>query len=81
MLVLGAVFSFRSHFCDLWVIANAFLLYQTPDEVEGQVRTRNHPASRFHVETLIICKLGFNQNYYTFALMLLTNIVLYGKFC
>ena len=33
-------------------------------------------VSGFHVETLIIHKLGFNQNYYTFALTLLIKIVL-----
>ena len=34
----------------------------------------------FHVQTLIIYKLGFNQNYYTVALTLLIKIVLCGKF-
>jgi len=33
-----------------------------------------------HVETLKIYKLGSNQNYYTFALILLIKIVLCGKF-
>jgi len=37
-------------------------------------------AHQFHVETLIIHKLGFNQNYYTFALILLIKIVLCSKF-
>ena len=34
----------------------------------------------FHMQTLIIYKLGFNQNYYTFTLILLIKIVLYSKF-
>jgi len=34
----------------------------------------------FHVETLIIYKLGFKQNYYTFALILLIKIVLCSEF-
>ena len=33
-----------------------------------------------HVETLMIYKLGFNQNYYTFTLILLIKIVLCSKF-
>jgi len=35
---------------------------------------------RFHVQTLKIYELGFNQNYYTFTLTLLKKIVMYGKF-
>ena len=35
---------------------------------------------QFHVETLIIYNLGFNQNYYTFVLILLIKIVLCSKF-
>ena len=34
----------------------------------------------FHVATLIIHRLGFNQNYYTFSLILLIKIVLCCKF-
>ena len=34
----------------------------------------------FHVETLKIYKLGFNQNYNKFALILLKNIVLRSKY-
>jgi hypothetical protein len=36
-------------------------------------------AEGLHVETLIIYKLGFNQNYQTFALMLLIKIVLLNQ--
>jgi len=36
--------------------------------------------SQAHVETLIIHKLGFNQNYYTFALISLIKIVLCSEF-
>ena len=43
-------------------------------------RARLGRADGFHVETLIIYKLGFNQNYYTFALILLIKIVLCSKF-
>jgi len=32
------------------------------------------------VQTLIIHKLGFNQNYYTFTLILLIKIVMCSKF-
>ena len=42
-----------------------------------------HAASRvggFHLETLIIYKLGFNQNYYTFTSILLIKIVLCSNF-
>ena len=31
---------------------------------------------KFHLQTLIIYKLGFNQNYYTFSLRLPIKIVL-----
>ena len=37
-----------------------------------------HPKS--HVETLVIYKLGFNQNYYTFASILLRKIALCRKY-
>ena len=32
------------------------------------------------MQTLMIYKLGFNQNYYTFTFLLLTKIVLCGEF-
>ena len=35
---------------------------------------------RSHVETLVTCKLGINQNYYTFTLILLIKIVPCNKF-
>ena len=44
----------------------------TPHNPRGRLRS--------HVETLIIYKLGFSQNYYTFAFILLTQIVLCSKF-
>jgi len=37
-------------------------------------------SARFHMQTLVIYKLGFNQNYYTFTLILLIKIVLCSKF-
>ena len=33
-----------------------------------------------HLQILIICKLGFNQNYFTFTLILLMKIVLCNDF-
>jgi hypothetical protein len=48
----------------VWVGGSGFLVW-----VEG---------SEFHMQTLIIYKLGFNQNYSTSTLTLL--IVLYSKF-
>ena len=35
---------------------------------------------RSHKQLLIIDKLGFKQNYYTFTLILLMSIVMCGKF-
>ena len=35
---------------------------------------------RFYMQTFIIHKLDFNQNYYTFTLILLKTVVLCGKF-
>ena len=35
---------------------------------------------RLHMQTLVIYKLGFNQNYYTFTSILLIKIVLCSKF-
>ena len=37
-------------------------------------------GSQFHLQTLIIYKLGCNQDYYTFTSVLRTNIVLCGEF-
>ena len=37
-------------------------------------------ACQFYLQTLIICKLGFNQNYYTFTLILPIKIVLSSEF-
>ena len=37
-------------------------------------------SNEFHVETLKLYKLGFNQTYYTFDLILLMKIVLRSKF-
>jgi hypothetical protein len=36
-------------------------------------------GSGFHMQTLIIYKLGFNQNYYTISLTLLIKIVMCSK--
>ena len=38
------------------------------------------PTKKPHVETLQIYKLGFTQKYYTFALILLKIVVLFGRF-
>ena len=37
-------------------------------------------VSRLHMQTLLIHKFGFNQHYYTFALISLMKIVLCSKF-
>ena len=37
-------------------------------------------VDRFHVRTLVIYKLGFDQNYYTFTLVLLIKIVMRSTF-
>ena len=36
-------------------------------------------AHRFHLQTLLISKLCFSQNYYTFTLMLLAKITMCSK--
>ena len=38
------------------------------------------PSRQYHMQTLAIYKLGFNQNYYTFTLISLMKIVLCSKF-
>ena len=43
-------------------------------------RTRRKNKGWFHVEALTIYKLGFNQNYCTFAFMLLIKILMCGEF-
>ena len=66
----------------------ALLGGETPDKNMSQLRLPGvayHQAyaeywKKIHVETLIIHKLGFNQNYYTFSLILLTKIVPCSKF-
>ena len=47
---------------------------------ESQLAKRPTTLDGFHLETLIIYKLGFNQNYYTFAFILLITIVLCSQF-
>ena len=37
-------------------------------------------SGRFHVKTVIIYKLGFNENYYTFTSILLAKIVMCSNF-
>ena len=37
-------------------------------------------SDRFHLQTLMIDKLGFNKNYYTCTLISLIKIVLISKF-
>jgi hypothetical protein len=37
-------------------------------------------SAQSHIETLIIYKLAFNQDYYTFVLILPVKILPYGKF-
>jgi len=48
---------------------------------EGLQRERFLKRGRgFRMQTLVIYKLGFNQNYYTFTLILLLKIVLRSRF-
>ena len=49
-----------------------------PDANSRQAEASSEP--RFHWQTLIICKLGSHQKYYTFTSILLTNVVLCSKF-
>ena len=42
--------------------------------------TSDPDTDRSHMQVLVIYKLGFNRNYYTFASILLIRIVLCGKF-
>ena len=46
----------------------------------GVTRSWKEGTTESHMQTLIIYKLGFNQNYYTFTLILLIKIVLCSKF-
>ena len=48
------------------------------DSALGQVT--GHHAGRFHMQTLIIYNLVFNQNYKTFTLILLIEIVMCSDF-
>ena len=53
------------------------------DEDEAAFRRElmlNPQGLRSHMQTRIIYKLGFNQNYYTFTLILLIKIVMCSKF-
>ena len=50
-----------------------------PDKLEG-LRKISQTCEQFPMQTLIIYKLGFNQNYYTFTLILLIQIVMCSKF-
>jgi len=47
---------------------------------EMTVRLLRRPPGLFHVEALLIYKLGFNQNNYTFALISPIKVVLCSKF-
>jgi len=64
--------------------------YRDAGGVESKVVVEEHqplllpaqpcPRGESHMQTLIFYQLGFNQNYYTFALILLIKIVLCSKF-
>ena len=61
-----------------------FLMGEAPPvDPEGHWRLSDGACPRrtggFNVDTFIIYKLYFNQNYYTFALMSLIKIALHGK--
>jgi hypothetical protein len=73
-------FSFRCYHTTLLGQGKYALL--TGQGTDGTIRfVKTHAIQqRSHVETLIIYKLGSNQNYYTFPLTLLIRIVLCSKF-
>jgi len=48
------------------------------DHCDGELRDPLHVVAR--LQTLEIDKLGFNENYYKFTLILLIKIVLCSKF-
>ena len=50
------------------------LLERRVDDESSEV-----PPPRFHLQTLMIYKLGFNQNYHTLTLILLIKIFVCGK--
>jgi len=50
------------------------------EAVHAAERARTLQVRTSHVKTLIIHKLGFNQNCYTFTFILLIKIVLCSKF-
>ena len=58
-------------------------LYRLVEErLDPDLDLRNRLISEtlvMYVETLMICKCGFNHSQYTFALKLLTKIVLFSK--
>jgi len=56
-----------------------FLLVLFPAPANQQVRNKNRKGWGSYVETLMVCNLGFSQNYYMFAAILLIDIVLGSK--
>ena len=48
--------------------------------VKYEGTTAGNDDGLFHMQTLIIYKLGFNENYYTFAVILHVKIVTCSKF-
>ena len=51
-----------------------------PPSPASHTKCGTHGVLGSHMQTLIIYNLGFNQNYHTFTLILLINIVLCSKF-
>ena len=72
-------------YCFIYCKPRFFVCISTPStfiwnerDEDQQMQALSNQES--HMQTLIIYKLGFNQNYYTFTLMLLIKIVLCIKF-
>ena len=61
-------------------ISPSILVYEDKKVIWGEAGRERVRMEQSHVETLIIHKLGFNQNHYTFTLILLMNIVMCRKF-
>ena len=54
--------------------------FQSPTQQHSQSPSQEHQKVRFHPSRRIIHKLGFNQKYRTFTLILLVKFVMRSKF-
>ena len=67
-------------FKDFWLKAKAIIWPWLSCMCHIRSTGASNDASGFHMQTLLIYKLGFNQNYCTFTSILLIEIVLWSKF-